>query len=153
MEGGVITVGYPNVLSPFKWRSISADIGLNSTIPWKIEVRGGAAGINADLTRLKVEGFSITGGVSNVEIDLPALSGRVPVEIVGGANNFRVRRPRNVAANLDLTGGAVGPTFDDQRLGAVGGQTTLESSGYAGATDRYEITITGGANNISVATT
>ena len=42
--------------------------------------------------------------------------------------------------------------LDGQRLGAIGGETRLESPDYAGATDRYEIIITGGANNVAVGT-
>lgn len=151
VDGGVIAVEYPNVLNPLKWSRISADIGLNPTIPWEIEVRGGAAGVTADLTRLRTEGFSLTGGVSNVTVDLPAASGRVPVEISGGANDLTVSRPKDVAASLRVKGGASKLAFDEQRLGAVGGETTLESGNYADATNRYEIVITGGANDVSVA--
>ena len=49
-----------------------------------------------------------------------------------------------------MGGGASKLAFDDQRLGAVGAEATLESGSYAGATDRYEITVTGGANDVSV---
>jgi hypothetical protein len=50
-------------------------------------------------------------------------------------------------------GGASKLALDDQRLGAVGGETILESGSYTGATDRYEITVSGGADNVSVLTT
>ena len=43
--------------------------------------------------------------------------------------------------------------LDGQRLGAVGGETALECPDYASATDRYEVVVTGGANNVSVLTT
>ena len=41
--------------------------------------------------------------------------------------------------------------LDGQRLGAIGGETGWRAR-YAGATDRYEIFITGGANNVAVGT-
>jgi hypothetical protein len=35
-------------------------------------------------------------------------------------------------------------------MGAVGGQTSLESSDYKGSTDRYDFEVLGGASNVSV---
>ncbi len=49
-----------------------------------------------------------------------------------------------------MRGGASKLTLDDQRFGAIGGETRLESPDCAGATDRYEITITGGASNVAI---
>ncbi len=41
--------------------------------------------------------------------------------------------------------------LDDQHFGAIGGETRLEGpNDYAGATDRYEITITGGVSNVTI---
>jgi hypothetical protein len=49
-----------------------------------------------------------------------------------------------------VRGGASNLTLDEQHLGAVGGETGLESSGYADATDRYDIEVYGGANNLTI---
>jgi hypothetical protein len=47
-------------------------------------------------------------------------------------------------------GGASNLTFDDQRFGAVGGEVKLHSHDYNGAADRYDVSITGGANNLTL---
>ena len=47
-------------------------------------------------------------------------------------------------------GGASKLALDDQHFGAIGGETRLESPDYAAAMDRYEITITGGATNVTI---
>ena len=150
VEDGAVTVDYPRIWFLPDWGRHSADIVLNEAVPWSLEVRGGAARIYADLSGLRLDSFEIDGGVSDVDLTLPEPSGTVSVHIEGGASSVRVRRPEGVAARLLVAGGARNLALDAQRLGAVGGDTALESGDYAGATDRYEITITGGANDVSV---
>ena len=152
-EDGTVRVEYPRTWNPLAWRGHSAAIVLNAAVPWGVEVRGVASEIKADLSGLRLESFEIDGGAGNVELTLPEPSGTVSVRIVGGANNLSVRRPEGVAARVHVGGGASKLALDDQRLGAVGGETILESGSYTGATDRYEITVSGGADNVSVLTT
>lgn len=150
VEDGAVTIDYPRGWRLPDWGGHSADIVLNGAVPWSLQARGGAARIDADLSGLRLDSFEIGGGVSDVELTLPEPSGTVSVRIEGGASSVRVRRPKGVAARLRVAGGARELVLDAQRLGAAGGDTTLESGGYAGATDRYEITVTGGANDTSV---
>jgi hypothetical protein len=152
-EGGAVTVKYTWTLHPFDWRRRGADIALNAQVPWRITVRGGGVSrLNADLGGLRLDSFEVDGGVSRVELTLPDPSGTVPVRVFGGASNLTIIRPAGVAARVDVGGGASKLALDGQRLGAIGGETRLESPGYAGAKDRYEIIITGGANNVAVGT-
>ena len=152
-EGGAVIVKYTWTLHPFDWRRRGADIALNSQVPWRITVRGGGVSrLDADLGGLRLDSFEVEGGASRVELMLPDPSGAVPIRIDGGASNVTVRRPEGVAARLHVGGGASKLALDGQRLGAIGGETRLESPGYANATDRYEIIITGGANNVAVGT-
>ena len=152
-EDGTVRVEYPRTWNPLAWRGHSADIVLNAAVPWGVEVRGGASEIKADLSGLRLESFEVDGGAGNVELTLPEPSGTVSVRIVGGANNLSVRRPGGVATRLNVGRGASKLVLDSQRLGAVGGETILESGSYTGDTDRYEITVSGGADNVSVLTT
>ena len=41
-------------------------------------------------------------------------------------------------------------TFGEEHFGAVGGEVDLRSADYYNATDRYELAIAGGANNLLV---
>ena len=52
---------------------------------------------------------------------------------------------------MRIAGGASKLTFDEQRLGAVGGETQLASPGAERASDRYEIEIGGGASELTIA--
>ena len=40
--------------------------------------------------------------------------------------------------------------FDEQRFGAVGGETHLQTPDYEGAADRYDIEVSGGASKLTV---
>ena len=148
-EGGVVNIWYPRSYS-FGRRGCSGKVALNATIPWHIEVRGGASKVTADLSQLKLGSFGVAGGASKVELTLPRASGLVPVRVLGGASNIVIHRPESVATRVRVVGGSTNLIFDDQRFGAVGSEVNLQSPNYDGAPERYEITITGGASNVSI---
>ena len=154
VQGGIVTIRYPRV--PFcDWLNHrserpAAEVALNARIPWDVEVRGGTSRLVADLHGLRLGSFSLDGGASHLEVVLPAPSGTVAVVILGGASNVAIRRPTGVAARLRVNGGATLLKFDDRRIGAAGGELDLRRWNYDGVADRYDITITGGVNNVSV---
>jgi len=61
-----------------------------------------------------------------------------------------LRRPAGAEARVNIKGGAATLAFDEQELDAVGGNVWLQSPGYEGASDRYGIEVSGGANEISI---
>ncbi len=153
VQAGVVTIRYPQVRS-CDWLNDqserSAEIELNASIPWDVEVRGGASRLVADLSGLRLGSLSVDGGASRLEVVLPASSGTAAVVILGGASNVAIRRPAGIAVRLRLVGGATNLNFDEKHIGAAGSELDLESRDYSGAIDRYDITVTGGANNLSV---
>ena len=152
-QDGTVRIDYPRTWHPLDWREHYADVALNAGVPWAVEVRGGASDIKADLGGLRLDSFGIGGGANHVQLVLSEPFGTVTIRVEGGINNLGVRRPTGVAARLSVEGGANKLVLDGQRLGAVGGATTLESGNYPEASDRYEITIAGGANDVSVIAT
>ena len=153
VQGGVVTVLYSRVPNDecVDYRSQrDGEVALNTSIPWDIEVRGGASRLVADLRGLRLGAFSVNGGASRLEVVLPAPSGTVVVVILGGASNVAIQRPNGIAARLRVSGGATNMKFDDRRIGASGGELNLKSRNYEVVTDRYDIAVTGGANNLSV---
>ena len=150
---GIVTIQYPRFPAGDWLNDRSerlAEVELNASIPWDIEVRGGASRLLADLRGLRLGSLSVDGGTSRLEVVLPAPSGIVTVGILGGASNVAIRRPAGVAARLRIDGGATNLTFDDRHIGAAGGELDLQSRDYDGAADRYDIAVTGGANNLSI---
>lgn len=148
-EGGVVNIRYPRFYS-FGRRGCSGKVALNATIPWHIEIRGGASKVTADLSHLKLGSFGVAGGASKVELTLPRVSGLVPVRVLGGASNVVIHRPEGVATRVRVVGGSTNLTFDDQRFGAVGSEVNLQNPNYDGAPERCDITITGGASNVAI---
>jgi hypothetical protein len=152
LDAETIVFKYPRVTRPLEWRSRRGEVSLSTTVPWEIEIPGGAAKVDADLDGIELLGLRIGGGASQVEIMLPPPVGAVPVAIGGGASQVTVRRAREVPVRLQVRGGASKLAFDEQSFGAIGGRTQLQSEGFREAADRYEITIGGGASQFTVAT-
>lgn len=153
VRGGVVTIRYPRVsscdlLGP--QCECPAEVALNARVPWDIEVRGGASNLVADLRELHLGSLSLDGGASRLEVVLPTPSGTVTVVVLGGASNVVIHRPYGVAARLRVGGGATSLRFNDRRIGAAGGELDLRDRDYDGATDRYDVTVTGGASNVSI---
>jgi hypothetical protein len=149
---GIVTIQYPRF--PGDWLNDRserpAEVELNASIPWDVEVLGGASRLTADLSGLRLGSLKVAGGARRLEVVLPARSGAVAVAIVGGASNVAIRRPEGVAARLRVDGGATNLAFDDRHIGVAGGELDLQSGDYDGAVDRYALAVTGGANNLSI---
>ncbi len=150
VEDGVVTVSRSRRYMVFEQRRHSEEFTLNASIPWEIEVRGGAAQVEGDLSGLKLSSLMIKSGISNLSLTLPEPSGLVPVRLSGGASKVSIRRPAGAEARLNVKGGAATLTFDEQSFDAVGGTVRLQSPGYDGASDRYDIELSGGASEISI---
>lgn len=150
LEGpGLLTLRYPR-FGLLDWRKLGADLALNASIPWDVELKGGASKLEAHLEALVLGAFELTGGASEVTVALPRPKGVVPVRLAGGASRVTLTRPRGAAARLEVKGGASKLAFDAQRFGAVGGTTRLQSPGWDEAADRYDIEVTGGSSELTV---
>jgi hypothetical protein len=152
VNGGTVTIRYPRRLRTLFGSNHEAEIALNAAVPWRIELRNGASDTVADLRGLILAGLEIRGGASSVTVELPAPIGTVPVRIDGGASGITINRPPGVEVSLRVKGWAVHVTFDERTFDAMGSDERLQSPGYADATRRYNIEVTGGASNVTVAT-
>ena len=149
---GAVTVRYPRTFHPFDWRKRTAEVTLNPAIPWQIEFHGGLSRLDADLSVLELGSFEVTGGASGVAVTLPRPSGTVAVRVSGGASDVTIHRPEGVAARIRVGRGVSKLAFDEQRFGAIGGETRLQTIDYDGAADRYDLEVTGGASKLSIDT-
>jgi len=147
VRDGVVTMRYKRL--PVDWRSRGATIELNGSIPWSIEVQQGLSNLDADLRDLPFVGLEVRGGVDNVTMTLPEPVGTVPLRIAGGAREVTFVRPRNVGLRIHVAGGTSHLKLDDHGLGGSGDEALLQSDDYATASERYEIDISGGVNEVS----
>jgi hypothetical protein len=150
LDDETLTFRYPRVGHPFDWRRRRADVTLSASVPWEIDVRGGAAAVDADLRGLRLLSLRIGAGASGVEVRLPPPAGSVPVTIGGGASHVRLLRPAEVPVRLQIRAGASRLAFDEEAFGAIGGRVRLQSDGFDEQTDRYEISVGGGASRLSI---
>jgi DNA-binding MarR family transcriptional regulator len=149
--GGTATKGsYPwSVNWQWGWNERRADVSLNASIPWDVEVVGGAGKLQAKFAALDLRSFELTGGVDQLRLTLGPPAGDVPIRLTSGINNVRVERPTGVPVRLDLHGGAGRIDFDQQRTNGAG-DTVIETPGAAKAADRYLVDIVGGAGKIVI---
>jgi DNA-binding MarR family transcriptional regulator len=147
VEAGTVAITYTRFRAVQR-KGEAADIALNGTVPWDLHIRGGVSQLTAELAALPLGSLDVSGGASDVAVSLPPPTGTVRVTFSGGASKLSLHRPKGVPARLHVSGGVGKLAFDAQRLGAVGGETRLESPDYATAEDRYEIVIAGGTSQI-----
>ena len=171
LRDGVVTVQYKGGWK-LDWKPRRADMSLNATIPWDVEIVGGTSKLQGKLAGLDLRSFELTGGVDQLRLTLDRPTGHVPIRLTGGANNIRIERPVGVPVRMKLHGGAARIEFDKQKHGplvdfdagviaaTIGvastglggtGRVTLESPGAGTAADRYELEVNGGASRITVA--
>jgi hypothetical protein len=152
-EQGRVTIEYPrfSFAGLLRRRARRTEIELSAALPWSLAVAGGLGHSTLELAALELTNLELRGGASDLSVRLPRPRGCVSVRIEGGASRVTLVRPPGVALVLRLTGGASRLAFDDERYGAVGGETQLETADAASAHDRYEIEVTGGASKLTIA--
>jgi hypothetical protein len=149
-ERGLLTeVGYS---LPARLRALAARhswlaLTLDRRLPLAIEIAGGVSGLRADLSELDLLELIVSGGASDVTIDLPAPPRELTVRIEGGASRVTVRRPAGVPVSIEIEGGASGLAIDDERLGPLGGQVRAQAAGDGPA---VRLRVDGGASELSV---
>jgi len=133
------------------------ELMLNGSVPWRIEVDGGAGEVEADLRGATVQSVDVQGGVARSRIDLPAPVGTMVVRL-GAVSDVTVTRPADVPVRVRVRRGSRRLTLDGYSWGAIGGPTTLTTPAtpsipaYDEATDRIDIVVDA-ASDLTVTTT
>ena len=117
VSGGTVSLTFPGL-----WHAMAArgQVILNATIPWALEIRGGAAEMDADLSAVNLSELNMTGGASRVDLRLSRPAGTIPLRIRGGASRIGIHRPGGVPVRVRVTGGLSRLSLDAQRVGSVG---------------------------------
>lgn len=152
-RGGRIEVAYSlggriRELSPR--RGVLA-VALDPAEAWTIELRGGVSGLQADLRYIQVTAIVVSGGASDIAIDLPRPQDELMLRVEGGASRAMIRRPAGVPVSLAIDGGATDLRLDDAHLGSVGGTIRQRTPG-----DRDQagiaVRVLGGASGLTIDT-
>ncbi len=141
--------------SPFRWFGPSRRhvlVTLTDRIPWSIQIGGGAANQRLDLRHLQLSKLQISGGANRLDAQLSAPKGSVLIDVSGGASNVTLRAPAHSEWHVAVSGGVSAVTINGSSFGSLGGDFKQQSPGYAAATDRFDIEISGGASHIDFRT-
>lgn len=124
---------------------------LTSRIPWTIRLSGGASNARFDLRELQLTTLDLSGGASQIDLRVGPPKGTVGIHLTGGASNMTVRAPAGSQWNISVTGGVSGLTVNGESSGGLG-DFHKQSGGYSGATDRFDIEVTGGVSHLEFRT-
>jgi hypothetical protein len=129
----------------------SVELRLNNRVPWTLQLDGGALNGTVDLQDLRLSSLNVDGGAAHLDLRLPPPSGTVRVGMSGGAIDVTLRLPPSTAARVTMDGGAnsLSVSRGGRRSGGFGSMV-WESDGFASASDRYEVTVSGGANHLRI---
>lgn len=121
---------------------------LHQAVRWTVEINGGCSQLDVDLRQGRVAAVLLRGGARQLELDLPAPDGVVPVRVLGGAGRMVVRRPAGVPVGVRIRGGASEVVVDGARVRFASGNARLGSdlAGLPG----YEVELHGGASRLVV---
>jgi hypothetical protein len=170
-------------LNPANWfggntyRDLRWNIALNPDVPLRLDIHGGVGKSRIDLSRLRLSGLEISGGVGEADITLPAQSGRLDARVEVSVGKVDLTIPPGASVNAHVKGG-VGETVittpadaavrlvahagigdvsvpsrfqrisgDDHGIGKSG---TWETPGFASADQRIEITFDGSVGQLRI---
>ena len=127
------------------------EIELNPRHPWRFQIQGATWNTVLRVGGLDVQAIKLDSGAAKVECFLPRPRGVVPIEVSGGVVGLTLHRPPGVAVAADISTGAVRLKLDDYSVKAAVTDSQWESSdGAATAPDRYQLSIRGGAVQVSL---
>ena len=127
------------------------ELVLHPAVEWTLLIRGGLSRFEADLAAGQLARLEISGGVSDVRLDLPVPRAAVPLRVSGGASELALRRPAAAGVSLAVHGGISRLRLDDQRFDAIGGGAQLATGIVAQDAPHYAVEISGGASNLLIA--
>ena len=127
-------------------------VTLTDRIPWAIQVGGGATNLRLDLRPLPLSKLQVSGGANRLDAQLPSPKGTVLIDVSGGASNLTLRAPAQSEWRVAVSGGVSAVTINGSTSGTLGGDFQRQSPGYNSATNRFDITISGGASRVDFRT-
>ena len=128
----------------------TVDIELSTATRWRVRLLGGATRQTVDLSSGKVAEVDLVGGATSIDLALPAPAGTVPVRMVSGVSTWTVALPGGVPVRLFVGSGAGTVTIDGATRSGVSGGTTLDGPDWDAATDRYDVTASGGMSTFTL---
>ncbi|MBS7564176.1 hypothetical protein KHS38_07140 [Mucilaginibacter sp. Bleaf8] len=134
----------------FNWsngHSNSADIRLNNMPVWDINMRGGAAELNFDLSRFKIRNLGLHGGAASYKVKLAANQPVTTVNVTAGVSEIEISIPKNAACDIVTASGLTSTDFEGFDKVDNKHYTT---AGFASAPNKIYINFKGGVSEFNV---
>ena len=125
-------------------------IELNPRRPWRVKVQAPTWKTVLELGHIDLRELHIDSGAARVTCFVGEPRGVVPIQISGGVAGVEIHRPRGVAVTAHVSSGAVNLRLDDFATRVTVGDVHWQSEGAAGAADRYELVVAGGAVKVTL---
>ncbi len=138
--GDLARVRLSTSINPLAWgwpSGLAWSIGVSSGVPTVLDIQAGAGTFDLDLSEVAIASASMAIGAAELRVLLPRPRGDVPIRVEGGAASFRFEIPAGVDARVTSTG-------------LISTRGPSETPGYAAASDRVSVTVTGGAASVQV---
>lgn len=148
-DGANVHIGYP-IGSRLLNRSRPSTLALNPTVPWALDVHGGAQKLDADLTDVDVRSVTFHSGVAGVRLVLDRPPQNRVIRLTS-VRDLRIERPADVPVRLEAAKGVTKVRLDDRWFGAVGNGLTQAT--HASDAPGYRLVIAGGADTVTVEAT
>ena len=146
---GSVAIRYPRRAVDFRARE--AEVRLERTIPWSIDIDGGLTDLDADLSGLHLVALELRGGANHIRLGLPRPEGTVRIALGGGASVVRIDRHAGSAIEVRFRERVSHLRFDGRRGDGQDGGTVIRSEGFAAAVDRTEIELSA-ASQVTIGT-
>jgi DNA-binding MarR family transcriptional regulator len=149
VQDGLVKVFYQH--AQLSLNEGTADLTLNSTIPWQLELGSSGAVCTADLRLVLLSALDVNGTASTFEVTLPHPTTSVPCRVAGAASSIVVRRPVGIALQVRLRRGGSTVVIDGRNT-HITASKPYQTPDYANASARYDIDITARTSKVTIET-
>ena len=126
------------------------ELNLSPDVPiTTLNAQTGGAEAHLDLSSLRVSSVEMSVGAATASVRLPENAGLTTMHVSGGASTITLEIPQGVAARIQHHGGLNTLNVDQNRFPLVG-EGLYQSSDYATATNKVDITLETGVTTIQV---
>lgn len=95
------------------------DIGLSKNVPVYLDIQAGVGSSTLDLHEVQITGVQISGGVGQLDLDLPSMDTAYSVQIQTGTGSAAIRIEEGAAIEFNIQGGVGSVDLDVPEGAAV----------------------------------
>jgi hypothetical protein len=120
---------------------------LNTNPIWTMDVETGATALDFDLTKYKIQKFTLNGGVASFKLKLGQPLENTNVEVSTGMASVEIAIPQNAACEIETDSGLSSNNFEGFNKTDDG---HYQTPGFATAKNKMHINIDGGMSSFKV---